>query len=255
MAVNGSVTQTFKILFLFATVLYVNALINAKNCEDIHHYGFKESGIYEIQLNYRPVLVYCNNVDDGGGWTVIQQRMNGQVPFWNAGWDEYARGFGQLGENTEFWAGNELIYHLTNQCRNMSRLRVTLYGDRTPMSQDDGQFYVSDYLFRIDPADNLYTIHVQYDKNLKGNASTGWYDITSANMNPFSTVDRIHDPESKCIRKYRLGGWWTKNCGVTSLNGDYNPKEYGNGYGMFFMLLGQHVIHPRMTRMMIRCNQ
>ncbi|CAD5208441.1 unnamed protein product [Bursaphelenchus xylophilus] len=242
------------VLVIIALIDEVNSLPTAKNCEDLLHVGYKDNGIYEISTFQGPRSVYCDQISDGGGWTVIQQRFNGTVQFWSARWEEYANGFGELGEDTEFWAGNELIHELTAQCRNMSRLRVVLFGDRSPMSQDDGQLYVGNYLFKIDSASQLYTIHIKYDKNLPNNATTGWYDLTLADLNPFSTVDRIHDPEPYCLRQYRMGGWWTKNCGVTSLNGEYNPREYGKGFGLFFMLKGQRVIHPRTTQMMIRCN-
>lgn len=30
----------------------------------------------------------------GGGWTLIQRRLDNSIPFWNATWDEYKNGFG-----------------------------------------------------------------------------------------------------------------------------------------------------------------
>lgn len=43
---------------------------------------------------------------------VFQRRVNGSVDFYR-NWTSYKKGFGQL--NHEFWLGNEILHHLTNQ--------------------------------------------------------------------------------------------------------------------------------------------
>lgn len=40
--------------------------------------------------------VLCDQELDGGGWTVIQQRLSGDEHFWNRTWEEYKQGFGKL---------------------------------------------------------------------------------------------------------------------------------------------------------------
>ena len=77
------------------------------------------SGIYEIGdvCNTGPFstdisYASCDMETDGGGWTVIQRRINGSVDFYK-GWEDYELGFGDL--ETEFWWGLKKIHCLTSQ--------------------------------------------------------------------------------------------------------------------------------------------
>ncbi|PIK59867.1 fibrinogen-like protein A [Apostichopus japonicus] len=73
-----------------------------------------ESSVFMIQPDNspEPFMVFCNNSIDGGGWTVIQRRVDGSVDFYRT-WNEYKQGFGFL--KREFWLGNDQISDLTNQ--------------------------------------------------------------------------------------------------------------------------------------------
>ena len=64
--------------------------------------------------------VFCDQKAAGGGWTVIQKRLDGSVDF-QRGWNDYKRGFGSL--NGEFWLGLDKMNRLTTT---KSRLRVEL---------------------------------------------------------------------------------------------------------------------------------
>ncbi|KAI8515721.1 hypothetical protein Bbelb_065340 [Branchiostoma belcheri] len=84
-----------------------------RDCAEIYAGGSTTSGVYLVTLqNNTPVEVYCDMDNDGGGWTVIQRRIDGTVPF-NRTWEEYKRGFGN--KNGEHWLGNDNIHLLTNQ--------------------------------------------------------------------------------------------------------------------------------------------
>ncbi|OZC05561.1 fibrinogen beta and gamma chain, globular domain protein, partial [Onchocerca flexuosa] len=63
---------------------------------------------------------------DGGGWTVIQKRQDGQVYFANRTWNDYANGFGEL--TTSFWLGLDKIHALSNSGIPVT-LRIELRGD------------------------------------------------------------------------------------------------------------------------------
>ncbi|KAK0065288.1 BpsFReD1, partial [Biomphalaria pfeifferi] len=51
--------------------------------------------------------VMCDTKTDGGGWIIIQRRINGKVNFYR-GWKEYRDGFGDYNIG-EFHLGNENI--------------------------------------------------------------------------------------------------------------------------------------------------
>ena len=65
--------------------------------------------------------MFCDQTTDGGGWTVIQKRLDGSIDFYR-GWADYKNGFGNL--NGEFWLGLDKIYRVTNS--DTFKLRVDL---------------------------------------------------------------------------------------------------------------------------------
>ena len=65
---------------------------------------------------------YCDQDTDGGGWTILQRRSNGNVSF-DRLWDDYKNGFGNV-EKGDFWLGLQNMYLLTKQVR--ASLRIDL---------------------------------------------------------------------------------------------------------------------------------
>ena len=92
------------------------------NCADLYKAGETITGVYTINPdNGDSFDVYCDQKTTGGGWTVIQKRLDGSVDFYR-GWADYKRGFGNL--NGEFWLGLDKMHRLTKEGRN--RIRVDL---------------------------------------------------------------------------------------------------------------------------------
>jgi len=100
-----------------------------KNCCDL---GFKPSAFSE-EAAYNPgqynmknfcsnglstvTTVYCDTHSQGGGWLVIQRRIDGSVDF-NRNWTESEDGFGTLPVDDkdttgEFWIGLYSLHCLT----------------------------------------------------------------------------------------------------------------------------------------------
>ncbi|KAH0622930.1 hypothetical protein JD844_025846 [Phrynosoma platyrhinos] len=156
------------------------------DCASIYYNGIRRSGVYSIMPSAEglPIEVLCEMDVEGGGWTVIQRRLDGTVNF-NRTWNEYKEGFGDL--NGEFWMGNENIHKITNQ---------------------------GDYSLRIDLEDwNNKHKHAFYQL-FSGTVedSFAWYH----NKRSFSTPD-----SGNICAAISHGGWWYHQCFFSNLNGVY----------------------------------
>ncbi|KAM6100793.1 LOW QUALITY PROTEIN: tenascin-X-like, partial [Pterocles gutturalis] len=156
----------------------------------------------------RPLRVFCDMETDGGGWLVFQRRQDGGTNFWR-GWDEYARGFGNL--SGEFWLGNEALYTLT--AGTPTELRVDL---RTPHDAAFARYRG----FAVAGPGEHYGLSLGY-------SGTAGDALSYHAGSPFSTRDR--DPRGRprpCAVAYR-GAWWYHNCHYANLNGRYGtPRDH-----------------------------
>ncbi|XP_045066283.1 fibrinogen like 1B isoform X4 [Coregonus clupeaformis] len=98
-------------------------IVHDKDCSELFDRRRPGSGFYRIRprVDQEPVLVYCD-MEDGGGWTVIQRRRHGRVDF-NRDWVDYRDGFGDFKLwNDEFWLGNEHIHSLVKDGENLVKI-------------------------------------------------------------------------------------------------------------------------------------
>ena len=149
--------------------------------------------------------VLCDMTTDGGGWTVIQRRVNGTVDFYRT-WAEYAAGFGTV---EEYWIGNNRLAALTAAG---VELRIDMM--RTNLQVADARYSN----FRVTGAADAYRL-----------ASVSWVGGTAGDSlgghvgAQFTTKDASHDlvdPSNNCAMQYK-GAWWYTNCHSSNLNGLY----------------------------------
>ena len=147
----------------------------------------------------------------GGGWTVIQRRMDGSVNF-NKNWMEYRKGFGQL--ESEFWFGNDNIQDLTKAsiAPNKSTLMINMRmrGSKQPV-------YAKYSTFQIGDEASQFKLEVS---NFSGNVSV--HKLEHHNKLRFTTLDADHDTHSGNCASSGRGGWWYSGCFNANLNGHYN---------------------------------
>uniref|UniRef100_A0A8D2ACR7 Angiopoietin 4 n=1 Tax=Sciurus vulgaris TaxID=55149 RepID=A0A8D2ACR7_SCIVU len=211
-----------------------------QDCAEIHRFGATVSGVYTIHVANmsEPKKVFCDMETNGGGWTIIQRRMNGSENF-QRGWKEYKEGFGDPAG--EYWLGNEAIHQLTS--RGTYSLRVELE------DWEDHETYAQYERFQLGSEAQLYSL------SLTGyNGSAGRQTSLRLQGTNFSTRDADND---NCLCKcahLMSGGWWFDACGVSNLNGVYyeDGQHVRRMNGIRWHYFRGPSYSLRATRMMIR---
>jgi len=150
--------------------------------------------------------VYCDQTTDGGGWTVIQRRVDGSTKF-NRNWSDYKYGFGN--NSNEFYFGNNTLSILGKT--KGSELRVDME------DCNGNRAYAKYSSFKVDDESLKYQLHVSGYTSDHAGDSLNWH-----NGQKFSTYDQDNDNDSdgSCANKY-FGGWWFFDCHDSNLNGEY----------------------------------
>uniref|UniRef100_A0A8C8RHD2 Fibrinogen C-terminal domain-containing protein n=1 Tax=Pelusios castaneus TaxID=367368 RepID=A0A8C8RHD2_9SAUR len=177
-----------------------------KNCKELLARGNIMSNWYTIYpQGCKAMTVLCDMDTDGGGWIVIQRRMDGSVDFFRD-WNSYKRGFGS--RLSEFWLGNDNIHLLTSLGTN--ELRVDL------KDFDYNSQYAKYASFKISGEAEKFKLIL--GAFLEGNAGDS---LTEHNGLMFSTQDNDNDLNIfNCAVTYK-GAWWYKDCHMSNLNGLY----------------------------------
>eukprot|EP00111_Clytia_hemisphaerica_P003133 TCONS_00008901-protein len=238
------------------TPVIIKTVENATDCKDVMNQGHKRSGVYMVSTDvqkYVPIL--CDMDTAGGGWTVIQQRVDGSIPF-NRTWNSYKFGFGDF--STNFWFGNDRIHNLTTHYGNDNDIIFDL-------TKHDGTKTNAGYRnFYIDGESDKYRLHVnsRYDPDLP---DSSYADVTFTqgfglhDGKIFYTIDA--DSSLSCSEEKGGSGWWFANCYKIHLNGIYGLQ--GSDAGIVWDKVtfivpssgGNKVQHPFIkTRMLVRRN-
>ncbi|MBN3325021.1 FCN1 protein, partial [Atractosteus spatula] len=194
------------------------AEIGAQNCKELLDQGNYISGWYTVRTQGdKDIRVFCDMDTDGGGWLVIQRRMDGSVDFYRD-WNAYKRGFGN--QQTEFWLGNDNINALT--ASGNFQLRIDL------KDFDDVATFAKYQSFKILGESDKY-------KLLLGSfmGGTAGDSLTSHNNQAFSTKEKDNDSYGggNCATAYS-GAWWYNVCHDSNLNGLYlkgHHDSFANG--------------------------
>ncbi|XP_055863372.1 uncharacterized protein PF3D7_1120000-like [Biomphalaria glabrata] len=147
--------------------------------------------------------VMCDTKTEGGGWTIFQRRINGNVDFYR-GWKEYRDGFGDY-DIGEFYLGNENVFKLTSSKK---------YDLRIDLEFNNTKYFALYTRFEILGEQDYYKLQIGgYSGNAGDSLTTNHNDMF------FSTYDKDNDmaTSSNCA-EYWKGAWWHNACFDSSLN-------------------------------------
>ncbi|XP_063813080.1 angiopoietin-related protein 5 isoform X2 [Pseudophryne corroboree] len=181
------------------------------------------SGIYIIQPEGTDFSfqAFCDMDYRGGGWTVLQKRIDGTIDFQRT-WLEYMEGFGEL--SGEFWLGLRKTFCILNQKNTSFMLNIAL-------EAEDGTLAYATYdNFWIEDEKTAFIMHVGRYFGTAGDAIRGYKKEDNQNAMPFSTYDVDNDncypsctfsgaKVTSCSQHNNRSGWWFSQCGLANLNG------------------------------------
>uniref|UniRef100_A0A6P7GKW6 Ficolin-1-like n=1 Tax=Diabrotica virgifera virgifera TaxID=50390 RepID=A0A6P7GKW6_DIAVI len=175
----------------------------------------------------------------GGGWTVVQRRIDGSVDFYRDR-REYKFGFGDL--NGEHWLGLENLYHLTAFKDN--QLLVEL------VDKDGIIAYALYNSFAIGSELEDY-----YLNTLKGYSGDAGDSLTYHLGQKFTTKDLDLDQYSGNCAELELGAWWYNACYQSNLNGKFRNMFRTEAYsdkGINWFSFRNDKYFLSQTRMLVR---
>ncbi|XP_061179316.1 ryncolin-2-like [Saccostrea echinata] len=215
-SLNGPMVLTLKSKYRLdgGLVFSKNFRMKYKDCADIlkkKPHRKNRDGVYTIYPEKgMKKKVFCDMTTDGGGWTVIQRRIDGSTDFNGKKWADYAEGFGNPAH--EYWLGNDAIHVLTKSGKQKLRIDVARFSG--------AKGYATYSTFIVNNKSNKYKLKVGGYKGSPGIKD----NLSSFSGMFFSTTDSDNDTwGGNCAAKYG-NGWWHSACSPGSLNGKYYRK-------------------------------
>lgn len=195
-----------------------------------------QDGVFTIYPDHsNGKKVFCDMTTNGGGWTVIQKRVDGSTGFYKT-WKEYREGFGNAYHN--YWIGNDVIHQLTKD--SPAKLRV----DLQRFSGEKGHAEYSK--FAVSDENSKYKLTVS---GYSGNIGD---EFSYHNQMMFSTKNHDNDAYGGSCAQLYHGGWWYNSCHYTNLNGLYAPSALNDSkYNCWGYWKGNYEA-LKTTQMMIR---
>ena len=191
------------------------------------------TGIYTLYLDHRgthSLRCACNMETEGGGWTVILNRIHHEIieraTNFSRNMRDYKVGFGNPEE--DFWAGLENIHMWTSFRDYQLRIQLEDFNGDTAFAHYD-KFYIED-------EKNGYRLHVSGYRGNAGDSLTNLDNpdnFTAVGM-MFSSQDEDRDTshEISCSQYWNIGGWWFNRCSWANLMGPYRLPQSGDGIGI-----------------------
>jgi hypothetical protein len=176
-----------------------------------------------------PFQVYCDMVNDGGGWTLVWSNLRGSRGKvttelqWGAAINTFPRVNGALSLNLESFEIYTGLAYWTGLATS-SLLRYDWANDYD--SAVDQRYRCT---FSLNPATN-YTISFSACAQLVGATAPGL--VTYHGGRPFTTYDRDNDANAgNCSTYYSETPWWYGSCWSGNINGggEYSESGYYNG--------------------------
>lgn len=157
-----------------------------------------ETGVYLMQGaegSFAIKKARCDVSTDGGGWTVVQRRLNSSMAF-NKSWVEFEEGFGNL--TSEFWYGLKALHVMTTQ--GTWEMRVEL--EYTTGKLD----YVHYNHVEVRGPEDGYRLNLSSEVEEKFREKD-FMKLFSGMR--FSTYDRDNDGTGTInCAQWQQGGWW-----------------------------------------------
>ncbi|XP_016954748.1 ryncolin-2 [Drosophila biarmipes] len=187
------------------------------------------------EYSKHPFVVACDQLSQGGGWTIFLRRTDGSEEFFRD-WNDYKNGFGRL-EN-EFFLGLDKLHAITSsQTQELLVILEDNEGERRYQMYDN---------FKIGSEQDGFNLESL--GNTSGNAG----DALATHLGQkFTTKDRDNDKHgtANCATTYS-SAWWYNACHHSNLAGKYGDNAHGKGIN-WYQWKG-HTYSLKRAQMMIR---